>query len=149
MKAKKKVLTFFVVLALYLILNSITTTVVAEKSSLTVINKTGHFLHVFIDGEIYPYVNPYYSLTHVTSARELVHTRVFYSPGQGKTSRVIDSTFTLPYTPPQQYTTNDGYDCSCSDPNYSHSCSSPTETVDVPAQGGNVIWEVTEDDFEN
>jgi hypothetical protein len=90
-------------------------------------------------------VAPDRNLTHVASAREKFYVEAFYSPGQNKSSVIIDSTITLPYTPAESYTYGDH--CSCEDPNSSTSCSETEGVVNNPAQGGSAIWEITPSDF--
>jgi hypothetical protein len=129
------------------VLNVITTTLGDASSRLTVANKTGAYLHVYIEGTAYPYIAPDRSVTHSASPRETFFVEVFYSPGQGKTSDMIDSTFTLPYTPEATYATGDA--CCCEDPNSSLYCSQDQGVVTNPAQGGSASWQVTEDLFES
>jgi hypothetical protein len=129
------------------VLNVITTTLGDGASRLTVMNKTGAYLHVSIEGSIYPYLAPDHSVTHSASARETFFVEVFYSPGQGRTTKIIDSTFTLPYTPGRSYTTG-GDKCSCQDPSTNLSCTEDENVVTEPAEGGSASWEVTEGLFE-
>jgi hypothetical protein len=145
MKSRRNLLAPGVFLAAVVVLN-ITTTFGDESSRLTVLNKTGAYIHLYIEGAVYPYVAPDRSVTHTASARETFYVEVFYSPGQGASRAIVDSTFTLPYAPPTTYTT--GYDCSCEDPNSSVSCSEDEGVYNSPAQGGSAHWEVTPDLFE-
>jgi hypothetical protein len=145
MKSPKNLLTFSIFLITIIILNVITFSFSDESSRLTVINRTGAYLHIYIEGTLYPYVAPDRNLTHVASAREKFYVEAFYSPGQNKSSVIIDSTITLPYTPAESYTYGDH--CSCEDPNSSTSCSETEGVVNNPAQGGSAIWEITPSDF--
>jgi hypothetical protein len=129
-----------------IVLNVTTVSIGDETSRLTVINKTGAYLHVFIEGTAYPYVAPNRSVTHSASARETFYAEAFYSPGQNRPFDTVDSTFTLPYTPAATYATGD--ECSCEDPNSSVSCSEDEGVVTSPAQGGSDTWEITGDLFE-
>ena len=148
MKSKKNLLVFCTLVVTAIALNVTTTTLGDGNSRLTVFNKTGAYLHVYIEGATYAYVAPNRSITHSASARETFFAEVFYSPGQGKSGGIIDSTFTLPYTPSQSYTAG-GDECSCEDPNSSLYCSEDEDVVTNPAQGGSASWEITEDLFEN
>ncbi len=147
MKSTKNLLAFCMFLVTLILLNITTTSLGDESSRLTVSNKTGAYLHVFIEGAAYPYVAPDRSVTHSASARETFHVEAFYSPGQDRTGNIIDSTFTLPYTPSSSYATGDN--CSCEDPNSSVSCSEDAGVVTNPAQGGSDSWQITEDLFED
>ena len=147
MKSKRNMLVFCMFLVTVINLNITTTSLGDESSRLTVINKTGAYLHVFIEGAAYPYVAPDRSVTHSASARETFFVEVFYSPGQSGTAAIIDSTFTLAYTPSSTYTTADN--CSCEDPNSSISCSEDEGLVTKPAQGSSASWEITADLFED
>jgi hypothetical protein len=146
MRSIRNLVILCVLLTTAVVLNVITTTLGDGTSNLTVFNKTAAYLHVFIEGAAYPYVAPGHSVTHSTSARETFYVEAFYSPGQGKTGDIIDSTFTLPYSPPVTYSTGD--ECSCQDPNSSYYCSDDEGAVTTPAQGGSASWEITEDLFQ-
>ena len=146
MKSPKNLLLLGLFFVAAVILNITTTSFGQSSSRMTILNKTGSYLHVYIEGTVYPYVAPERSVTHSASARETFYIEVFYSPGQGQTSTMIDTTFTLPYTPATTYTTGDN--CSCEDPNSSWSCSEDEGVVTNPAQGGSAHWEVTPDLFE-
>ena len=148
MKSARNVLLVCVFVVSVVVLNVITTTLGDGSSRLTVVNKTGAYLHAYIEGCLYPYVAPDRSVTHSASARETFFVEVFYSPGQGRGSDIIDSTFTLPYTPGRSYTTG-GDKCSCQDPNTRLSCTEDENVVTEPAEGGSATWEVTEDLFES
>jgi len=145
MKSAKTLLVFCVFLVTVIVLNVVTTTLGDGSSRLTVTNETAAYLHVYIEGAAYPYVAPDRSVTHSASARETFFVEAFYSPGQGKTGDIIDSTFTLPYTPARSYTTGD--ECSCEDPNSSFYCSDDDGVVTNPAEGGSASWQITEDLF--
>jgi hypothetical protein len=147
MRSTKNVLVFCLFLVTSIVLNITTTSLGDESSRLTVLNKTGDYLHIYIEGTTYPYVAPGRSVTHSASAQETFYVEAFYSPGQGQTSAFIESTFTLPYTPAISYTTGDN--CSCEDPNSSVSCTDDEGVVNNPAQGGSDHWEITEDLFED
>ena len=144
--AKNSLVTVLLVVALIL-LNIVTTSLGDESSRLTVVNRTGAYLHVYIEGVVYAYVAPDRSVTHSASARETFHVEAFYSPGQNISDEIIDSTFSLPYTPSKTYATGDN--CSCEDPNSSVSCSEDEGVVTNPAQGGSASWEITPDLFED
>jgi hypothetical protein len=146
-KTAKNLLVTGSVVAALILLNIVTTSLGDESSRLTVINRTGAYLHVYIEGVMYAYVAPERSVTHSASARETFYVEAFYSPGQNISYEVIDSTFTLPYTPASTYTTGDN--CSCEDPNSSVSCSEDEGVVTNPAQGGSASWEITPDLFED
>lgn len=150
MKIKSKFLKIILVVIIFFILNVITVILGDDQSRLTVMNKTDFYLHISIDGNIYPYVAPNHSVTYSTNAKPTIFCEIFYSPGQGKLFTILDSTFTLPYTPPSTTTYGDDYSCQCSDPNSDYSCSeSNRDVVNVPAQGGNATWEISDSDFEN
>lgn len=147
MKSKRNLLAFCMFLVTAIVLNITTTSLGDDSSRITVLNKTGDYIHVYIEGSVYPYIAPDRSVTHSASARETFYVEAFYSPGQGQTSTIIDSTFTLPYTPATSYTTGDN--CSCEDPNSSVSCTDDEGVVNNPAQGGAAHWEITEDLFDD
>lgn len=147
MKSSRNWLVFIAFLVTAVVLNITTTSFGDSASRLTIINKTGVYLHVYIEGTVYPYVAPDRSVTHSASARETFYVEAFYSPGQGKTSAIVDSMFALPYTPASTYSTGGG-ECSCEDPNSSWSCSDDEGVVNNPAQGGSAHWEITADMFE-
>lgn len=128
------------------VLNVTTTSLGDEFSRLTVVNKTGAYLHIYIENAAHPYVAPDRRIVHTVSIRETVFVEAFYSPGQGRTAAIIDTTFTIPFTPGSAYVTGDH--CSCEDPNSSVSCSDDAGVVTNPAQGGSAFWEITQDDFE-
>lgn len=146
MKSAANLLAICGFLAALILLNITTTTLGDESSRLTVVNKTGAYLHIYIEGIAYPYVAPDRSVTHAATARETFYVEAFYSPGQNISDNIIDSTFTLPYTPATTYRTGDS--CSCEDPNSSASCSEDEGVVTNPAQGGSASWQITRDLFE-
>lgn len=126
-------------------LNVTTVSLGDESSRLTVVNKTGAYIHLYIEGAAYPYVAPDRRVTHSATLRETFSVEAFYSPGQGTTDAIIDSTFTIPFTPAASYVTGDH--CSCEDPYSSVSCSDDAGVVTNPAQGGSATWEITAADF--
>ena len=148
MHIKSKLFNFLIVAVLLLLLNVITVLMGDDQSRLTVINKTEYYIHIVIDGNVFPYVGPNVSITQTSSPTSTMRAEVFYSPGQGKTSQIIDSTFSLPYTPASTRTYGDSYSCDCQDETFSCSESS-SGVVNVPAQGGSAQWEITNDTFSN
>jgi hypothetical protein len=106
-----------------------------SQASLQVTNKTGYFLHVYINGEPHLYLAPKHSATGSATSTTL-NVTVFYAPGQG-VSGIIDRTFEAPYTP----ATTSSSGCSDSDNGTSCECSKST----TPAQYGKVMWTVTAD----
>jgi hypothetical protein len=146
LRSTKNILTAGLVVAGLILLNIVTTSLGDESSRLTIVNKTGAYIHIYIEGTTYPYVAPDRSVTHSASARETFYVETFYSPGQNISANIVDSTFTLPYTPAQTYTTGDN--CSCEDPNSSVSCTDDEGVVTNPAQGGSANWEITRDLFD-
>ena len=84
-------------LIFFLILNIVTISLGDGKSSLTVVNKTEHFLHIIIENEPYLYISPEQSATHSTEAKSTMTISAFYSPGQAITGALLD-TVDVPYT---------------------------------------------------
>ena len=66
MLIKKTLPKFFLMLIILLLLNIVSVLLGDSKSSLTVINKTSHYLHIRVQGKMYPYVAPGWSITHET-----------------------------------------------------------------------------------
>lgn len=102
-----------------------------EEASLTVVNKTEHYLHIIIEGQPHLYVSPERGVTYATDPTPNFIVDVFYSPGQGVSGR-INRTIEMPYSSARSgcdYDRSTGcYDCSTS-----------------PATAGSVLWEVTAD----
>lgn len=145
MRATKNIFEISFLLVILLILNFVTVSLSDEKTRLTIGNKTESYLHMSIDGSLFTYVAPNQYVDYETEPKPELFVQVFYSPGQGKTSAIIDSTFVLPYTPAS--TTAYGDECSCQDPNTEQSCSYTDKVVENPPQGGSARWEITDDDF--
>lgn len=146
MNKNKDIFKVSVFLGILLLLNIVKVSLSDEKSRLTILNKTDSYLHIAIEGNLYPYTPSGQDVTHETEPKSELYVQVFYSPGQGKTNTVIDSTFEISYTPGSTQTYGDY--CSCEDPNSSSACSEAGE-VTVPPQGGSARWEVTDEDFNN
>ena len=125
---------FIFVVIFFLILNIITISLGDSESSLTVVNKTEHYLHIYIDGENYLYVSPERSATHAMKAKPSVEVVVLYSPGQGITGSVT-KTIDVPYTDASS-------SCSCDEETGHSSCSYD------PPSGGSKRWEVYPEDLQ-
>lgn len=145
MKSARHLLVLCGFLVTVIALNIATTSLGEDSSRLTIVNRTGAYLHVVVEGALYAYVAPGRILTHSTSPRQRFYVEAFYSPAQGRTAAVIDSTFTLPYSPGSTYLIGDN--CTCEDPNSSAACTNDQGVVQNPAQGGSATWEITEDLF--
>lgn len=145
MNAKKNVTGIFFFLITLFVLNVVNISLSQEKSSLTIGNKTESYLHISIDGNLYTYVAPSQYVNYETEPKPELFVQVSYSPGQGKTSSIIDSTFTIPFTPGS--VTAYGDECSCQDPHSESSCSYTDRVVENPPQGGNARWDITDDYF--
>lgn len=130
---------FFLLLVMLLLLNIVSVLLGDSKSSLTVINKTTHYLHIRVQGKMYPYVAPNWSVTHETGIVSSMDVRVIYSPGEGLEEAVFDTTIAIPYTPSQTSGTSSG--CDCADDTYD--CKT-VNTSTTPAQGGSAAFEVTQ-----
>ena len=146
---RKKVFPKLLIILVFLLLfNLFTLSLGDNQSRLNVVNKTPHRLHIVIEGTVHPYIAPNVTITHTTDPQATMYVEVFYSPAQNLTSTIIDSFISLPYSPPSSSTYGDSYSCECQDE--SHSCSESNEgVVNVPAQGGSVTWEITDDLFNN
>jgi hypothetical protein len=129
------------ILALVL-LNGITVLLGDTTSHLTVVNKTPYFLHITLNGTITPYVAPEGSAVMETMATPSIDVYVVFSPGQGMGNKSIDTTMSMPYSPPA--TTTSGYSCDCADDEYD--CST-VKSKSTPAQGDSKVWEIKVTDF--
>lgn len=124
---------FFLLLLFLLFLNIVVVSLGNDaKSTLTVVNKTNHYLHVIVDNEPYLYVSPEKSITHTTEAKPTLMVNVFYSPGQGITGSAVDTI--------EVYYREASTSCSCNE-------EGTDECVYNPAAGGSARWEVTPEDL--
>jgi len=120
---------FLIVLFFLLLLNIVVISVGDDaKSSLTVVNKTEHYLHVVVDEAPYLYVSPNKSITHTTEAKPTMVVDVFYSPGQEISGSARDTI--------DVYYRSASSDCICNE-------GQQDECVYNPAIGGSERWEVT------
>jgi len=108
-----------------------------DQATLTVINKTEHFMHMYVNGAPHLYVAPLHKV-RVASGSLTFTVTAFYAPGQG-VSGAIDRTFEAAYSPPP--TTSSGCWNESEGSNAGCTCSEATG----PAQYGDVVWEVTAD----
>ena len=123
---------WYVLLFVFLIL-PLTITFGEDEAKMTVVNKTGHFLHVIMNGDAFLYVAPERSVTYAAESGSDLHmlVDVFYSPGQ-EVSEETQRSFVV--RPAQRassgcdWDSDGGWDCSSS-----------------PAIGGLMVWEVTHD----
>jgi hypothetical protein len=105
-----------------------------SEASLTVLNETDYFLHVYINGEPHLYLAPNHSST-ASFATVTFTVTAFYAPGQG-VSGDIKRTFEAPYTPGSSTS-------GCSENDSSVGCECDKTTT--PAEYGRVVWEITAD----
>lgn len=54
-----------------------------EESTLTIYNRTVHFIHVIMNNDPYLYVGPGRSVTFSTEDQTTIYVQAFYAPGQG------------------------------------------------------------------
>jgi hypothetical protein len=100
-----------------------------SQGRVTVLNKTDHFLHVYIDGEPHLYVEPRHRVSK-EGAKTTFDVTVFYAPGQG-VSGVIDTILEVSYSPPP--TTGSGCWDKSGDRNAGCQCSETTGPADYGA----------------
>ena len=117
-----------------LVINVVTIAVGSEDSSLTVANKTEHYLHIIIDNTQFLYVAPDRAVTYTTNAKVSMLVEYFYAPGQGLSGSSID-TVEVPYRSAQE-------GCSCSDGQTWGDC------VYNPPTGGTARLEIFPEDLE-
>jgi hypothetical protein len=138
----------FIIMVFLLFFNLFTVSFGDNKSRLNVVNRTRYYLHIVVEGTVYPYVARNVTITHTTDPQESMYYEVFYSPGQNLSTEVIGNYVDIPYSPSSTTTSGDSYSCDCQDDNFS--CSESNKSVvNVPAQGGSVTLEITEDLFNN
>jgi hypothetical protein len=101
-----------------------------EEASITVVNKTEHFLHIIVDGDPYLYVTPDMGITHSTSPKGEFSVTALYSPGQGITGKIYR---TVPVS----------YQAASSGCGYSSS--GGCECVTNPPSAGSTLYEITAD----
>ena len=106
----------------------------SEESSLTVANHTQHYLHIFIEGEAFPYVAPEHSVSHLSEPKPSVLVTVLYAPGQGISGSAVD-TVEVPYRGATEA-------CSCEGDDQWGDC------VYTPASGGSTRLEIWPEDLE-
>ena len=104
----------FGILLLLFLANLVTVTMASEESTLTVANRTEHYLHIIIDGEAYLYVAPEYSVVHATPPKTTMLVSALYSPGQEIRGSVLD-TVSVPYRGAQ-------HGCTCTAETNRHEC---------------------------
>jgi hypothetical protein len=134
LKALSKVL---IAAGVLIVLNVITVLLGETISRLTVVNKTPYFLHITIGDAIYPYIAPEGNVFFETTATPTLKVHIVFSPGQGMGDKIIDTTITIPYTPP--VTTTEGNVCNCEDDDFH--CSTINQNT-APAQGGSKVLEI-------
>jgi hypothetical protein len=126
--------TFLLLLSL-LVVNVISVTLAGDESTVTVSNRTEHYLHVFVDTEQFLYVAPDRSVTYTTPAKPSVLVTVLYAPGQGVQGSVVD-TVAVPYSSAHEA-------CNCSEDDVWGDC------VVTPAAGGAARIEIWPEDLED
>jgi hypothetical protein len=131
--AARNAILLALLLVTLLLVNVATVAVGEDDSQLTVANLTGHFVHIFIEGQDFLYVAPDRSVTYAASARPDMLVEVVYSPGQGVRGSLVD-TVPVPY---RGSTTA----CSCQDDD------SYGECIYEPPSGGSARFEVFADDM--
>ena len=102
-----------------------------EKARLSVLNSTGHYLHVIVDESSYLYLAPSSAATHEADGYSVFLVKVFYAPGQGVSGEAERTFRVAPYEPPGtgcRYSGRDGFTC-----------------AQEPSTGGAQLWEVTPD----
>jgi hypothetical protein len=133
-----KPLKYYLLLAFIFFMSPLSISFGDSQATFSVLNKTGYFLHVYINGEPYLYLAPMRRAT-LQSATITFDVTAFYAPGQG-VSGVIDRIFDAPYTAPSTHSSGCKDD---SDNNSNLGCECSKSTT--PADYGSVIWEVTAD----
>jgi hypothetical protein len=99
-----------------------------DVGRLTVINDTGYFIHVIVDGEPFLYVSPGAGAIFEKEGYSTVVAKAFYSPGQDISGEAVRSFSIAPYEP------------------YSTGCDwSNLECTSTPESGGPLSWTVTPD----
>jgi hypothetical protein len=121
------------VLAL-LVINCVTIALGSEDSSVTVANKTDHYLHIMIDSEQFLYVAPDRAVTYTTDAKPSMLVESFYAPGQGISGSSLD-TVDVPFRGARE-------GCTCTDDQSWGDC------VYNPPTGGTARLEIFPQDLE-
>lgn len=115
-------------LLVLLAINIVTVVIASDGSSVTVTNRTEHYLHVFIDNQPFLYVAPNHSVTYATETTYSMLVRAVYAPGQGISGSVVD-TVAIPYRPGQQ-------GCTCDENELFGECTY------TPPSGGDTYFEI-------
>ncbi len=125
----------FLMLLFFLLLFNIAVISLGDnaQSRVTVVNRTTHYLHVFVDDEPYLYLSPNKSITHTADAKPTMLVNVIYSPGQGVTGSAT-KTINLYYESASS-------DCVCDEEGHD-------ECVYSPQVGGSEKWEVKAEDLQ-
>jgi hypothetical protein len=134
----KALLSHYGFLMLFIILLAPLTISYSDESvTLTVNNKTGHYLHIIIDDDPYLYVQPENNIIYESDKYVELDIKAFYSPGQG-ISGSIDTVISIkPYK---------AESTGCSDNN--NSSSGGCECSTTPASGGSKTWDVNVSDLQ-
>ncbi len=119
-------------LVLLMVCAGISVTFGSDRSSLTVYNKTGRFLHVIIQGKSFLYISPGASARYETEGAATVAVTAFYAPGQGVVGSASRSFRIYPWRPE------------------STGCDWTTTTCTTrPSSGGPALWEVAPDTLQS
>jgi len=117
----------FILLLLLLMFNLITLSIGDEESSITVVNKTLHYLHIMIGGTPFTYIAPDKAVTKTSKPVSEMQVYALYSPGQG-----IKGTVAIMAPVPYQGASQ-GCTCTDGDPECSY----------TPPVGGSARLEIT------
>jgi hypothetical protein len=102
-----------------------------DNAVLTVVNLTGHYLHIIISGDPHLYIPPRASVTAESEGPTSFVVDAFYAPAQGVKGNVTRTIEVAPYrasTTGCDYSSSGGCECSTN-----------------PATGGAILWEITPD----
>ena len=124
-----------VLLAVLPLVNALTVALGAEKASVTVVNRTGRFIHVFVDGEQFLYVPSDRSIIHTGEPKSTVLVEAFYSPGQDVAGSLTD-TVSVPYRAAREA-------CTCAEGQTWGDC------IYTPPAGGSARLEIFPEDMED
>ena len=130
---------FYLLIAFIFFISPLSIGIGASEPTFTAVNKTGKFLHMFINGDPVLYLAPQHSAS-ATSGGTTFDVKVFYAPGQGDSGVVVSRTFKVAYYPPP---TNSAGCHSSSEEHGDYGCDCSTTTG--PASYGSEAWEITAD----
>lgn len=130
---------FYLLIAFIFFISPLSIGIGSSEPTFTAVNKTGKFLHMFINSDPVLYVAPKQSAS-ATSSSTTFDVKVFYAPGQGDSGMVVSRTFEVAYYPPP---TNSAGCHSSSEEGGDYGCDCSTTTG--PASYGSEVWEITPD----